>query len=213
MKRILRAYDHDLFEGPSLERRPTILFLHGVGECGTDLELVRRHGPAKAARLGEPATADNFLILSPQSAKPKWSSEQLFAFLGEAIDVYPIDESRIYLTGISMGGFGAWDLAIAHPEKFAAIAPICGGGDANRARILQDTPIWMFHSAKDPKVSVQRSDEMFAALQSCNAPVTYTRYSDLDHVATWEQAYGSSWFYSWFLAHSRPAAQQAAGRR
>ena len=187
---------------------PLIFFLHGRGECGANLELVRRHGPPKLAHSPpKPAFLDSFIVLSPQCPEGEnWSAGPLTALLDRAVKDLRVDQNRIYLTGISMGGYGAWHLALEQPSRFAALCPICGGGDPRRADRLQNMPIWMFHSAGDGVVPVSESDQMFAALQRCQANVTYTRYRDLDHVQTWEDAYRYPMLYEWFLRHSRNVA-------
>jgi len=184
---------------------PLLLFLHGRGERGTDLELVRRHGPPRLVRQADhPPRLDAFIIVSPQCpADQEWSPARLAALLAAVENDLRIDPDRRYLTGISMGGHGAWELALAQPERWAALCPICGWSDPARAVRLQSLPVWIVHSAGDEAVPVSASDAMFAALQSVDADVTYTRYPALDHVATWEAAYSRSMLYEWFLAHSR----------
>jgi predicted peptidase len=183
---------------------PLLLFLHGRGECGDNLELVKRHGPPKLAdSTTKPAFLEPFIVLSPQCpADQDWSAKGLIVLLDEATQQLRIDPSRIYLTGISMGAYGAWRLALAQPQRFAALCPICGGGEPELVDRLQDIPIWIFHSAGDSIVPVSESDRMFTALQHCNADVIYTRYRALNHVETWEEAYAYPALYAWFLRHS-----------
>nr|MBS0021909.1 dienelactone hydrolase family protein [Gammaproteobacteria bacterium] len=196
------------------ERYPLLLFLHGSGERGDDLTLVRRHGPPKLV-LGafRPLYLDPFIIVSPQCpAGEEWSEAALIAVLDEACVAWRVDQARVYLTGLSLGGLGAWRLALAQPERFAAIAPICGRADPAQAARLQNVPIWIFHSAADQVVPAAESDGMFAALVRCNADVTYTRYRRLGHAETWEAAYGSPLLYEWLLQHALTVSQAAAGR-
>ncbi|MGF1615101.1 MAG: alpha/beta hydrolase-fold protein [Gammaproteobacteria bacterium] len=188
------------------ERYPLLLFLHGSEERGDDLALVRRHGPAKLAfGAFRPLYLDPFIIASPQCPRgEQWSEVMLATVVDEVCAAWRVDPARVYLTGISMGGHGVWRLACAQPQRFAAIAPICGGGDATLAARLEDLPVWIFHSAADQVVAAEESDRMFEALVHCQANVTYTRYRSLDHVQTWEAAYSQPMLYEWFLLHRRP---------
>ena len=101
-----------------------------------------------------------------------------------------------------MGGFGTWALAAAHPERFAAIAPICGGGDPKQAERLKDLPIWVFHGAKDPTVPLARSEEMVKALKEAGGEPKFTVYPDAGH-DSWTETYDNPELYEWFLAHKR----------
>jgi predicted peptidase len=184
---------------------PLLLFLHGREERGDDLERVKRHGPPKlASGSARPAFLDPFIVLSPQCPLDQdWSVDALVSLLDEVARTFRVNPNRVYLTGISMGGGGAWRLALAQPHRFAALCPICGRGEPEQAARLQNLPIWIFHSASDTIVPVLESDRMFTALQHCNANVTYTRYRALDHVSTWAAAYACPALYEWFLRHSR----------
>jgi predicted peptidase len=129
------------------KRWPLILFLHGAGERGSDLNKVKALGPPKLVAEGKEMS---FIIVSPQAPeRSTWDSEALDALLGEIVRQYAVDEDRVYLTGVSMGGAGTWRLALAHPERFAAIAPICGWGDPGMARPIGSIPTWVFHGARD----------------------------------------------------------------
>jgi predicted peptidase len=144
---------------------PLVLFLHGAGESGSDLENVKIHGPPKLVAGGKQLP---FILVSPQAetARRGWNADALNALLDEIMAQYKVDADRVYLTGLSMGGYGTWNLAAAHPERFAAIAPICGGGNPDDAKKLKNLPIWVFHGAKDPAVPIARSQEMVKALEA-----------------------------------------------
>jgi predicted peptidase len=119
-------------------RWPLILFLHGAGERGSDLSKLTAYGPPKLVAEGQDLP---FIIVSPQvPARATWDIDALDALLGEVLQKYAVDEDRVYLTGVSMGGAGTWRLASAHPERFAAIAPVCGWGDPAMARRLAGIP-------------------------------------------------------------------------
>jgi predicted peptidase len=187
------------YDPQSSQRWPFILFLHGAGERGSDIEHVRLQGLPK---ILEHKTDFPFIVVSPQcSAAQRWSSDALSAALDEAVSTYNVDTDRIYLTGLSMGGYGTWDLAMAYPRKFAAIAPICGGGDVGRVCTLQHLPIWVFHGAKDTIVPVEYSEKLVAALQNCGGNVRFTVYPDAEH-DSWTQTYANPELYSWLLEHT-----------
>jgi len=115
---------------------------------------------------------------------------------------YHVDRRRVYLTGLSMGGFGTWSLAAANPKRFAAIAPICGGGNTADAKKLATLPMWVFHGAKDPTVPVQRSREMVEAIKVAGGNIKYTEYPEAGH-DSWTETYDNPALYEWFLAQKR----------
>jgi predicted peptidase len=186
------------------QKWPLILFLHGAGERGDDLELVKIHGIPKIAEQREDFP---FIAVSPQCSKFSWWTAELDALnalLDEVMKEYAVDTDRIYLTGLSMGGFGTWLLAMAYPERFAAIAPICGGGDPQKAFILKDVPTWVFHGAQDQTVPLERSEEMVNALKECGGDVRFTVYPEAGH-DSWTETYDNPELYEWFLKHKRRA--------
>lgn len=175
---------------------PLILFLHGAGERGDQLERVKVHGPPKRIENGEPFP---FVIVSPQCPSgERWSVAVLDGLINDIIRRYRIDTSRIYLTGLSMGGFGTWAMAAAYPERFAAIAPICGGGDPSAAGELKDLPIWVFHGAKDGVVPLEKSREMVDAIREAGGNVKFTVYPDAGH-DSWTVTYENPLLYEWFM--------------
>ena len=186
------------------KKGPLILFLHGAGERGDDLELVKVHGIAKIVEQQEDFP---FIAISPQCSEDSWwpvEVEALDALLDKVVTTYAVDPHRIYLTGLSMGGHGAWSLAIAHPERFAAVAPICGSGDPKKVCTLKDVPVWAFHGAKDSVVPLKKSKEMVDALKACGGNVQLTVYPDVEH-DSWTQTYDNPELYEWFLQHTRPS--------
>ena len=181
--------------------QPLLLFLHGSGECGTELEKVKTNGPPK---LFPHFGLDRFSILAPQCPDESgWEPARLATFLAEVVERTRADASRIYVTGLSMGGTGALDLAAEIPDSLAAATILCGEGDPAKAKNLGRLPLWLFHSAADGAVAVEYGDRLFDALRTQNAPVTYTRYRDADHVQTWERAYESPLMYDWLLQYTR----------
>ena len=184
---------------------PVILFLHGSGERGENLDLVKLHGPPKVLEQGMDLP---FVVVSPQCPSDKWwEPATVVALLDEVIEKYNVDPDRAYLTGLSMGGFGTWDTAIAYPDRFAAIAPICGVGNPYRAPALRNVPTWVFHGEKDDRVPVAASAQMVGVLKQVGGNVKFTRYPDAGH-DSWTQTYAHRALYDWFLQHKRgqPAA-------
>jgi predicted peptidase len=181
---------------------PLILFLHGAGERGNDLEMVKYHGLNKML-LGRPDFP--FILVSPLCAEESWWTEHLDgldALLDAVIDTLAVDEDRVYLTGLSMGGQGAWHLAIRYPERFAAIAPICGWGQTYLACNLKDVPIWAFHGGQDRTVPPAQSEQMVAAVNKCGGNAKLTIYPEAGH-DSWTATFSSPELYAWFLEHSR----------
>jgi predicted peptidase len=179
---------------------PLVLFLHGSGESGDDLNQVKVHGPPKLIEAGKSFPA---IVVSPQSARRGWEPAALNAMLDELTEKYRVDQERIYVTGLSMGGFGTWTLAAASPERFAAIIPICGGGNPADAAKLKDLPIWVFHGAKDSAVSLRRSEDMVQALKDAGAKrVQFTVYPDADH-DSWTQTYENTEVWDWLFKQKR----------
>ena len=177
---------------------PLILFLHGAGERGEDVEKVKVHGPPKLVDQGQQLA---FIIVSPQCPDGEWwMADVLNRLLDEIIDKHRVDTDRIYLTGLSMGGFGTWNLAIANPGRFAAIAPICGGGNPRKIWNLRNMPTWVFHGAKDPVVPLSMSEDMVNALQRHNKQVKFTVYPEAGH-DSWTESYDNPELFSWFLEH------------
>ena len=196
----------DGYGADSAKRWPLILFLHGSGERGTNIWLVAKHGPPK---IDTSATNFPFIVVSPQCPDGKiWSNDLLLALLDEIETKYPVDTNRIYLTGLSMGGFGTWSLGLSYPERFAAIAPICGGGEfitpllADKAK-LASLPIWVFHGDKDPVVPLEESQRMVNYMKQFGVKeVKFTIYPDAQHDC-WTQTYSKPELFAWFLEHSR----------
>jgi predicted peptidase len=187
---------------------PAIIFLHGSGERGTNVWAVAKHGPPKIV-------ADKkdfeFIVISPQCPPGKqWNAEAVAALTKEVEALYPIDSNRVYLTGLSMGGFGTWSTILVHPELYAAAVPICGGGDAtavskvsrDKKQVLVKLPIWAFHGAKDPTVNLEQSEKMVSAYKEIGNPAKLTVHPDAGH-DSWTQTYINPELYKWFLQHDR----------
>ncbi len=185
------------------EKWPLILFLHGYGERGDDLDKVKANGLTKNIEQGQDYP---FIIVSPQCPDTTVWPEQvsaLDALLDEVIARHNVDTRRIYLTGLSMGGYGTWYLASRYPERFAAIAPICGGGSWWMPERLKNTPTWVFHGDADDVVPLIESELMVQWLREAGNEVTFTVYPDVDH-DSWTATYNNPKLYEWFMKHSTP---------
>jgi predicted peptidase len=184
---------------------PLMLFLHGAGERGDDLEKVKIHGPPKL--IAKEGREFPFVIVSPQCPEDGWWSsetqiEMLDALLNHIVHRYRIDQDRICVTGLSMGGFGTWSLAAEFPDRFAAIAPICGGGDPGDATRISHLPVWAFHGANDNLVALEKSQEMVDALKKAGGNVIFTIYPEAGH-DSWTETYSNPELYTWLLKHRR----------
>ncbi len=184
-------------------RLPLIVQLHGAGERGEggeELSLVDVHGFSKLVKDDE---THECMIVMPQCPKESYWAvrvESIIAFIEQLIETYDIDESRVYLTGLSMGGFGTWFTATARPDLFAAIAPVCGGGMSWAAGAL-NMPVWAFHGIVDATVPVAYSDMMAEALKRCGKKVKYTRLEGVGHNA-WDSTYDKE-LLEWLLAQKK----------
>jgi predicted peptidase len=186
---------------------PLILFLHGAGERGRDLALLKKLGIPKLAEADEDFP---FVAVSPQCPPAAtWHAyaQTLPALLDDVASRHRVDTDRVYLTGVSMGGYGAWSLGASHPERFAAIVPICGGGLRSqgfpkKVCRLRRVPVWAFHGAQDPIVPLAESQRLVDALQACGGNVRFTVYPDLGH-DSWTRAYGDPSLFAWLLRQQR----------
>ncbi len=184
----------------SLARWPLILALHGSGAVGNDLERVRSEGlPPRIEKGG----SIPFIVVAPQSPRRGWDSGALIRLLDEVLASYRIDATRIDLTGYSMGGYGTWSLAVAAPGRFAAIAPICGGGDPAWAGTLRHVPVWAFHGDQDRAVAPDESRRMIDAITEAGGDAWLTVYPGVGH-DSWTRTYQDKRLYEWFLSHRRP---------
>lgn len=188
------------YNGRSGKRWPLVVFFHGKGECGSDLALVEKHGPPKEAAAGRDFP---FLLAAPQSPLGQWwNYVALDAFVAALIARYRVDPARVYLTGLSMGGFATWMLAELNPQRYAAVAPVCGGGEPRHAERLKDLPVWAFHGALDPVIPLSRSQEMIAGIRAAGGRPRLTVYPKAGH-DSWTRPYAGTALYDWLLKHHR----------
>lgn len=180
---------------------PLLLFLHGAGERGDDLAVVKKHGPPKLCE----AQADwQFITISPQCAKDKrWDAAVLGKLVDHVAAQTKADEKRLYVTGLSMGGSGTWALTAAQPQKFAAAVPMCGRGDAAAAEKIVALPIWIFHGEKDTGSPVALSQTMFDAVKAAGGDkIKLTIDPDAGHDC-WTKAYADPALYRWLLEQKK----------
>lgn len=179
---------------------PAVLFLHGSGERGTDINKVKAHGLPKLVDQGSNFP---FIIISPQCPPDqRWNIDSLEVIMKAVTDSFNIDKKRIYLTGLSMGGFGSWAYSIAFPEKFAAVVPVCGGGDSAKVCRIRNIPVWVFHGAQDKVVPLQSSVAMVNALKECGGNVKLTVYPEAGH-DSWTETYNNPELFKWLLAQRK----------
>jgi predicted peptidase len=185
---------------------PLMLFLHGAGERGTNLQKVAVHGPPKLIKQG---TNFPFVVVSPQCpTNQRWHDDALLALLDSVCAKYKVDTNRLYVTGLSMGGFGSWSLAAKYPDRFAAAAPVCEVIDVLLASkrnqgAIRSLGVWAFHGAKDPVVPLAESQRMVDAFKRAGCQdVQLTVYPEATH-DSWTESYNNPQLYEWFLKHSR----------
>jgi predicted peptidase len=205
------------------QRCPLIVFLHGAGERGDDNVKQLLYLPDVLARPENLMRFECFALApqcpeglqwvdvpwgakesSPQPAASR-AIKMAEAILDEVLHKWPIDEDRVYLTGLSMGGFGAWDLALRRPATFAALAPLCGGADETQVAALAHLPIWAVHGEKDTAVPVERSRRMIEAVRAAGGK---PKYSELPNVAhnCWTTAYAPEFgLLDWIFEQRRPS--------
>lgn len=198
------SYDYLLYlpEGYAEGDRawPLVIFLHGAGERGKNLEQVKVHGPPKHIANGEDYPA---IMVAPQ-CPPKvwWDSDALQALLTSLKAEYRIDADRVYLTGLSMGGYGTWHWGGKYPDEFAALIPICGGGDPADAERLASLPIWAFHGDGDTIVGLKQSQQMVDAVNAKDGQAKLTVYPGVGH-DSWTETYANPDVTAWMLAQTR----------
>ena len=204
---------------------PLILFLHGYGERGDDIRKVKKHGPPKL--IGQFDSLAGCVIISPQCPKNSWwRVETLKALLEEVIARREdIDRKRLYVTGLSMGGYGIWSFISHYPNYFAAAIPICGGGNpfhlpANRPpfksgiknefkavslKYAKNLPLWAFHGTKDRSVPIKETEILIRVLREAGSTeVRFTSYLGAGHVAAWEKAYDDPAVWKWLFSKRLP---------
>ncbi len=196
------------YEAKPDEKFPLLLFLHGGGESGDSLVTVKRNGPPGLIAKGKQFP---FLILAPQNPDKKkwWNTRAVVQLLDTIVANNRVDPSRIYLTGLSRGGGAAWEMAVQYPEKFAALAVVCGMAPLPYASwIDKNMPIWVFHGDKDESIPISESIDMVGKLKEMGYNVQFTVYKGVGH-NSWVRAYATEELYRWFVRQKRDEGESA----
>lgn len=218
--RILKPVEYD-----SSKSYPLVLFLHGAGERGSDNYSQLKWG---VSHFAEPKFREKYpaFIVAPQvpegetwadlpsgdetekytlplQQEPTQPMQLTLDLLNSLQQNYNINSNRLYVTGISMGGFGTFDIIQRNPDKFAAAVPICGGGDISNAFLIKDLPIWVFHGAQDEVVSPEYSRSIVSAMQIAGGSPGFTEYPDEGHIGAWIEAYSNPHLYEWLFSKER----------
>lgn len=189
------------YEADSQKKWPLVVFLHGAGERGDNLELLLKHGPPKLLAAGKKFEA---IVVSPQVPTGEvWNPHGVKALVDKVSKEYRVESSRIYLTGISMGGFGTWATILEYPKVFAAAAPICGGAGIGILKFerIKNLPLWVFHGDADTAVPVEYSTSVQRRLKD-NKNFKLTIYPGVGH-DSWTQTYNNQEFWDWLFAQQR----------
>jgi len=199
------AYLPDGYDKNDAKAWPLIIYLHGSSCKGNNLEKLKKYGPPFYLDRGMNVDA---IVISPQCPSNKnWTYGTWFeSFYKELKDKYNIDPSRVYLTGMSLGGFGTWDIASRYPDYFAAIMPLCGGGQTRMVETLKDIPTWVFHGEVDRKVSLSRSVQMVDALQELGSKPKFSILKGQGHGI--QKVYSDQNIYKWLLSQHKHAFEK-----
>lgn len=214
------AYDKLSLGKGNNNKYPLLIFLHGAGERGNDNELQLMY-------IDEIVRSENFrenypcFFIAPQCPKEnRWvevdwklmqhdmptSPSTYLNLVNQLVDSmlkkYPIDKERIYIMGLSMGGYGTWDYISRYTDKTAAAIPICGGADEKQAEKLIDIPIWAFHGVKDKAVPVERTRNIIKAIKNNGGNPIYTEYNDLGHLC-WNRAFRTEGLFDWLFSQKK----------
>ena len=221
-----RSYGYRLLSPEQSEqRRPLVVFLHGAGERGDDNTSQLMYLPIRFVRDSHLRDRACYVLAMQCPRDDQWATYNtrttsptnptdamtaLMAALNEVIATHQVDRSRIYLTGLSMGGYGSWDLAARHPELFAAVVPICGGGHIDTAARLTDMPIWAFHGMDDNVVPEKQSARMVEAIRQAGGTPAYTTLEQVGH-GSWHFAYGPQGAMEWMFAQRKSGHSEPQG--
>ena len=198
---------------------PLVLFMHGAGERGDDNRIQVKHGVRDLVMWSK--NNEPMIIIAPQCPngkkwvevdwtkpahtmpeEPSYAMRLTVELMEQLCREFPVDTRRIYVTGLSMGGYGTWDMIQRYPDKFAAAMPLCGGGDTTGASRFKELPVWVFHGDQDGAVPVSRSRDMVAALRKLGGKVKYTEYPGVGHDC-WTRTYADADVLKWFFSQQR----------
>jgi predicted peptidase len=190
------------YEEKDTQLFPLLLFLHGGGESGDSLAVLKKNGPPKMLAEGRQFP---FMVLAPQNPHKRkwWNVHAVMQLLDTVVAHNRVDPNRIYLSGLSRGGSAAWDLVVQYTDRFAALAVVCGMAPVPYASwIDRELPIWVFHGTEDQSIPFTESENMVAALRGMGYEVTFTVYEGVGH-DSWIQAYQTEELYDWLIAQKR----------
>ena len=177
---------------------PLLVFLHGSGERGRDLDAVLRNGPPLLASKGKQYP---LVLVSPQLDEDReWEPTELHALLGQLQSRFYVDRRRSYCTGLSLGGYGTWNWATAYPDDLAAVAPVCGAGNPKRVAAMKRVPVRAYHGDADDAVPLADQQACVDALRAAGGDVSFTIYPGVGH-ASWIPAYDDPGLLPWLLSH------------
>lgn len=187
---------------------PLIVYLHGAGGVGENIELLTTEGSLLDILQKEPNF--KFIVLSPQLPTGRWGKyiDPVDELVTHITELFLIDANHLYLTGISLGGLGAWQYALAYPDRFAALAPVGGAASFTSTAVpenicdLKNLPIWIFHGEDDTLLKPEQNEAVVSALQACGGNVNFTLYPGVDHLETFPLTYQNPDLYTWFLEQS-----------
>lgn len=187
---------------------PMIVFLHGAGEVGTTPDRLQATGLMRIIKGGLPVRA---VVLAPHlpDGRRVWNNlvDEIFELIDKTADEYGVDKNRVSITGLSMGGYGTWEMGICHRDYFAAMAPICGGGLSWRAPKLVGMPIRTFHGDVDGTVPISVTYEMVDRILSAGGHVEFTILHNVSHNC-WDFAYGETNLLEWLISHDKREQQK-----
>lgn len=204
---VRQALEYYLYFPPGYDENRTeayglLLFLHGGGESGQDLEKLKEQGPPKRLLEGPDLP---FLVLTPQHPEPRrwWNTRAVKQLLDRVVASHHVDRDRIYLTGLSRGATACWEMAVHYPDTFAAMAVVCGMAPGPYAHwIRPDLPIWVFHGTEDQVIPFSQSSKMVETLRERGQEVLFTAYEGVGHNA-WDRAYADEALFRWLAAQKR----------
>lgn len=190
----------DGYDKDAAEPYPLVIFLHGAGERGDNLDQIRKWGPPAMATKAMKSYGLPFILAAPQCPQGRWwNPDEIIALTKHLAKSLRVDEKRIHLTGISMGGFGTWACLTKEPDLYASGVPICGGGDPAQAAKLKDIPIWAFHGRKDDAVPVAKTEEMEKAILGAEGKKLRVTYYPEERHESWVPAYADPALLPWMM--------------
>ncbi|MDE6555912.1 MAG: prolyl oligopeptidase family serine peptidase [Duncaniella sp.] len=194
-------YTPDPSAAEEFEPKPVVIFLHGASLCGRDLDRVKRYGTIDAIEMGRRLDA---YVIAPQNPGGSWNPDKVMALLDYVSDEHNIDYDRVYVIGMSLGGYGTIDVTARYPDRVAAAIAMCGGGSVSDLKPLSEVPLWLIHGTADRAVSISQSDRVASVIRSVDPQSPRLTY---DRVAGWNHGSPARLFYhrdiyDWLFSHT-----------